>query len=386
MCAAHEQLGPVVRLGPNELSFNSVEALQKIYTRGFDRPEWYRRLFLNYRVENLVSAPGLKEHSEQKRILSRVYSKSYLQDSKDMAKLSSWILSEHLLPLLDDAAESERPVDVFPLFEAVGMDFISAYLFGLESGTNFIQDAVAWDRWMKGYEVYKYQSPEERKDSYLEKWCLSLMKDFERLFAGKGNRSLATEPVVYTQLSRGLEKNQDQRPRQLAIASEILDHVIAGHETSGITFTYIMWQLSQHPKIQEQLRQEVLTLSPNLRWHPSSVLPSPQAIDSLPVLDAVVRETLRLHAAAAGPQARISPSSGVPAVIEGYTIPPGVMVSSSAHTLHRNPEIFPHPTKWLPERWLDAKPDKIRDMRRMFWAFGSGGKMCLGSNFAIQGE
>jgi hypothetical protein len=116
-------------------------------------------------------------------------------------------------------------------------------------------------------------------------------------------------------------------------------------------------------------------------------IPSPKVIDSLPLLDATLRETLRLHAAAPGPQPRVTPFTSTPISINGYgNIPGGVKVSSSAYTLHRNPEIYPNPIEWLPERWLEPEPGKIENMRRSFWAFGSGGRMCLGSNFALQGN
>lgn len=153
-----------------------------------------------------------------------------------------------------------------------------------------------------------------------------------------------------------------------------------------------MWELSKRPRLQAELRQELLTLSPSLRYPlvelgdgSLPLLPSPAAIDSLPLLDAVVRETLRVHSPAPAPLPRITPSSSEGIAIEGYDrIPGGVKVSSSSYTLHRISEVYPQPFEWLPERWLDPGPGKIHDMRRLFWPFGSGGRMCLGSNFALQ--
>jgi cytochrome P450 len=394
----HQRLGPVVRLGPNELSFNSIEALRIIYTGSFEKDEWYHQTLVNFETENLVSTLRLGPHAKRKRMLSNIYSKSYLQESPDLRTASSLILLERLLPLLDDAANAGKPVNVFPLFEAVGMDFTSAYLFGTNHGTNYIHDASSWAHWMESYDSFKIQSPKTRRGGFLESWCLSLCeKTAERLLpttekTRDDERKRSTYPVVYMALSRGLEKMGDSRPRQLAIASEMLDHLIAGHETSGITLTYLVWELSRRPKLQAALRQELLTLSPPISFPcPASrdpflpVLPPAAEVTSLPLLDAVVRETLRLHAAAPGPQPRVVPLSPTPTKIEGYEVPAGVKVSSSAYTLHRNAEVYPQPLEWLPERWREVAPDKIRDMRRLFWAFGSGGRMCLGSNFALQG-
>ena len=117
-----------------------------------------------------------------------------------------------------------------------------------------------------------------------------------------------------------------------------------------------------------------------------AVLPSAQSLDILPLLDSIVRETLRLHTPVPGPQPRVVPSSSEPVAIGGYTgIPGGTIVSSSAFSLHRIADVYPNPDEWLPERWLNPDRSNSEAMKRLFWAFGSGGRMCLGSNLALQG-
>jgi hypothetical protein len=52
--------------------------------------------------------------------------------------------------------------------------------------------------------------------------------------------------------------------------------------------------------------------------------------------------------------------------------------------LHRNGAVFADPEAWEPSRWLRAADDpQLREMNRWFWAFGSGGRMCVGSNLAL---
>ena len=56
-----------------------------------------------------------------------------------------------------------------------------------------------------------------------------------------------------------------------------------------------------------------------------------------------------------------------------------------SYCLHRNPEVFPEPEIWRPERWLiDQTSPEYKEMLRWFWAFGSGGRMCIGSHLAVQ--
>src|SRR5689334_1339151 len=75
---AHQRKGPVVRLGPNEVSVASLEGLRQIYVGGFGKPKWYAEQFMHYGTPNMVSMASPKDHAERRRMLSHIYSKSYL--------------------------------------------------------------------------------------------------------------------------------------------------------------------------------------------------------------------------------------------------------------------------------------------------------------------
>jgi cytochrome P450 len=67
----------------------------------------------------------------------------------------------------------------------------------------------------------------------------------------------------------------------------------------------------------------------------------------------------------------------LPTVIEGYTIPARTIVSVSPYSLHRHSEVFVEPLRFNPDRWLDPS-NNIAEMNKWFWAFSSGGRMCIG--------
>ncbi|KAL4945847.1 hypothetical protein BDV06DRAFT_209164 [Aspergillus oleicola] len=408
----HVEKGPVIRLSPDELSVNSINGLRVIYTGAFEKHPAYRDLFVNYHTDNLVGMVGNAQHGAQKRMLARFYAKSWLSESRDLKTLSNVILSERLMPFLAGVAGKGEVVNVLPVFQAVGMDFTSGYLFGSEIGTKFLFDLGSWEKWLGEYEVFKKMSLDERADGFVERWCMELCNKTKTMMQTQAQEpeqdakkdspkdTTSTSSVIYSALRTALEKSPDHRPIDLAIASELLDHLIAGHETSGITFTYIMWELSKRPEVQEKLRRELLTLNPPLQYSspssPSEIeknedggttgdLPHPLDIDTLPLLDAILRETLRLHAPAASPLPRVTPHIKGGTSIGGFDgIPGGITVSSSAYTLHRIEEVYPNPNEWIPQRWIAPAKGTKHDMRRLWWAFGSGGRMCLGSNFAMQ--
>lgn len=331
-----------------------------------------------------------------------------------MHKISQTVIFSRLLPVLDSAVIEQTPVEVLELGHATTMDFITAFIFGLQNGSNFTQDVPARKQFLTTYQrprPYRFWSGElpglrsilnkfgpiiepkfvQEATNYLENWTLTRTKAAETSRTAKISDEEkdipTTAPIVYNQVHQSTLKNPFPYPQELQIATELQDHLAAGHETSGITLCYLFHELSLHPELQKQLRKECLTLSPMLEY-PSATstpeLPSPQSMDALPLLHACLMETLRIHAAIPGPEPRITPSKHT-SLAGSPPLPAGVRVSSQPYTLHRRADVFPDPEVWKPERWLEASEEQKTEMGRWFWAFGSGGRMCIGSNFAMQG-
>ncbi|EGD99722.1 hypothetical protein TESG_07063 [Trichophyton tonsurans CBS 112818] len=422
--ALHKKLGPIVQLAPNEVSVNSANGLKTIYLGGFPKDNYYEDLFMNYeRYPNLASMLSFKAHSEQKRMVSRVYSKSFILASEDLRVASEKLIWERYLPMFERIAQPssfpsdreeermnlgpDKTLNVFPPFQAMGMDFMTAYLFGIDASTDFLRDTEYRDHWLKLYSVFKTQLPKQRAFGEVENLCLKMCDQVASQLSCKEKgeaefKTGSTKPVVYGQLFNGIfsqinpDSDAEKADARFRVASEMMDHIVAGHETTGITLTYIVYEMSQNPELQAKLREELLTLSPpifykqdstlessNTEKEKGSKLPSFHALDELPLLNGIVHETLRVYPAAPLPLPRVVPA-GKPVELEGYQIPAGTRVMSSAYTLHRNPEVFPEPEGWKPHRWIEADKTQLEKMRRLFWAFGSGGRMCLGSNFALQ--
>jgi cytochrome P450 len=299
------------------------------------------------------------------------------------------------------------------------MDFMSAYQFGLSNSTNFTQDVALRRKALheyhcrKEYEFYHQEVPWLRDaakwlgmplvpkfcevaNDYFEAWNAAMCDGADEILDHV--QSPGDEPVVYRQFKTGLAKHeskskdaspQDLATQRLEVASEMLDHLGAGHETSAIALTYIYYELSLRPDLQDQLREEIQTLDPQIIWPPSPPSSpagprggSPKEIETLPLLHAIIMETLRLHAPIPGLEPRITPPACT--LANHANLPSGVRVSAMPYTLHRNASVFPDPLAWKPERWLLA-PDspEMKEMLRWFWAFGSGGRMCIGSNLAM---
>lgn len=125
-----------------------------------------------------------------------------------------------------------------------------------------------------------------------------------------------------------------------------------------------MWEISQPTSIHVQRR-----LQEEIRAHPD-LTP-----EKLPYLDAVIMEGLRCFPAIPMSLPRYVPSGG--RMIDGHFVPSGTIVSSQAYTTHKIDEkVFPEPQVFNPDRWLEESGDS--EKRRLFFAFASGGRGCVG--------
>jgi hypothetical protein len=386
LLAAHKKHGPIVRLSPDELSVASLDGLRQIYTGGFEKVQEYEDEFMNYGIPNLVSMLQSKPHSVRKRMISNVYSKSSIQNSADLQTLSKVLLFESMFPPLQSAAQEDAAVDAYGLSQALGSDFVTAFLLGIENCTNFVRDLPARRKFMANYCAKKDGVDVKRATDELEAHVLSLCRAAETL---PGN-SPVSRPVVHAQLSSQLSKSSiPPQQKELLVASEMLDHITASIDTTTVTMTYLKWELSRNPGLQSALRKELLNLSSPLVYAPNASqgersLPDPKELDSLPLLNAVLKEVLRVYPPTPALLDRVTPPGG--AVIEGYAIPGGIRVGTSAKVMHLNEKVFSDAGSFVPERWLsDGKEEsvnRIKEMNRWFWAFGSGGRMCIGNHFA----
>lgn len=190
-------------------------------------------------------------------------------------------------------------------------------------------------------------------------------------------RSTMTEKPATATCDKLLRKvpNNDKQ-----VAAECMDHLVAGVDTTGDAMCVLMWKMStpecQH--VQDKLFQELSTI-PHA-FDPHTMAASITDLDSLPYLEAVIKEGLRWRPPVPMTLFRTMPR-GDTKEIAGWSIPPGTVVGCQAYSLHRNPEVFDNPDVFDPERWLTEDEEKLKAMRAHFWPFSSGARHCLGHKY-----
>jgi cytochrome P450 len=169
----------------------------------------------------------------------------------------------------------------------------------------------------------------------------------ERLYALVEGRVDAAS--VLAQL-RAARHEDGSPPTSRELRDQLVTLLAAGHETTATALAWAMERLARHPEAQEALRD-----------------------GGDAVLDATAKEVLRTR-----PVLSIAARQAVaPYRLGAYELPPGTQVAPSIYLVHRRPELWPEPTRFRPERFLDGAPEPFS------WIpFGGGVRRCVGAAFA----
>ncbi|KAL4998395.1 putative cytochrome P450 [Aspergillus recurvatus] len=147
----------------------------------------------------------------------------------------------------------------------------------------------------------------------------------------------------------------------------------AGTVTTARTLNLICYYILSDGHMRERLAEELRSV---MARYPTN-MPTWQELERLPYLYALVREGLSYGVMRRLP--RVFPDTALH--YKQWTIPPGTPVGMAAYSLHTDPEVYPEPFKFRPERWL-GQSDPSNDMNRNWVAFSRGSRSCLGMNLA----
>ena len=162
----------------------------------------------------------------------------------------------------------------------------------------------------------------------------------------------------------------------------------AGSDTTSISLSSVFYYLVRNPRCYRKLMEEIDgairdgriedRANGSISWAESQ---------QLPYLNACVQEAFRMHPAAGLPLERVTPPQGIE--IDGHFVPGGVVVGVSAWVLHRRPEVFDpqrrfNVSTYVPERWLEASKDQVKEMSSNMFQFGAGSRTVSSSDTPFQ--
>lgn len=159
--------------------------------------------------------------------------------------------------------------------------------------------------------------------------------------------------------------------------------VFAGSETTAISLSAVFYHLLKNRRCYNMLMQELdEAVRTGVIADRDNGSVSWSEAQKLPYLDACIQESFRLHPAAGLILERVVPRQGID--ILGERIPGGIIVGCNAWVIHRRPEIFGADVDiFRPERWLEAEPAKLKEMKATMFQFGMGARTCIGKNISL---
>ncbi|KAK8026618.1 Cytochrome P450 [Apiospora marii] len=370
----HLQYGPVVRIAPNEVAFASAEGVKEIYCSrgsGYDKTEFYD-LFQVYGRRTMFSTLNKSDHALRKRVLADRYANTNVLRSGSIEGIKR--RSKRFVDRCDDSVGGNIDLNSLLGLHDYAFDCVSHHLFH-PYGSDSLRKRED-EKIMR--EVTFDDSLQNRLLSYYNPGLHSVVGGVLGLFSKPRDTPLAKkfvfnatwkyDPSEFTLLDRMRDRKYELE--ELDMAAECTDHMAAGIDTTGDALCFLIWEISQSRSlhVQKRLQEEIRSTHPDTPF------------DKLTYLDAVVMEGLRCFPAIPMSLPRYVPSGG--RTIDGYFVPGGTIVSAQAYSTHRiDQSVFPEPDRFNPDRWLEEAGDL--DRKRLFFAFASGGRGCIGKHLAL---
>jgi benzoate 4-monooxygenase len=173
-----------------------------------------------------------------------------------------------------------------------------------------------------------------------------------------------------------LMEGRDEKGNKLGreeLTAEALTQLIAGSDTTSNTSCALLYHCLRNPGVIEKLRKELDAAIPADTSTISFAM-----VKDLPYLDAVIKETMRIHSTSSlGLPRVVPPGPGI--TIQDHHFPAGTVLSVPAYTIHHSKDIWgPDADEFRPERWFTVN-DK---QKQAFVPFSYGPRACVGRNVA----
>lgn len=396
----HKQGKPVIRIGPDSLSFSDVRAIKDIYshsTRCIKDGNYEVQAGTHYHLADVIDK---KDHARKRKVLSSAYALKNLEEWE--FKVADKV--ERIIKQFDKrCCESGKMEPVLNYREWANyftLDAISD--IGLSNMLGFIDNASdrtygqrndgtiyetnlreglyansrANSVWSYTYDFYKpARSLSKLIPLYNRLWKLDEGWSGIPIYqtARRSERYQAGENLSDFFQALMEDKNGANHNLEFGeIAAEISIMLNAGSTTTAIAITNAMYHLLKNPKCMQRLQQEVdETLDDDEEVAPY------EKVKYLPYLRACLDEALRITPPTSQGLTRETPAEGMD--VAGEYIPGGTSVAVSAYIAHRDPVVFPEPEQYIPDRWLG---EAGKELGPYFLAFSAGARGCIGRNIA----
>lgn len=386
------EYGPIFRVdvGPRlVIGINDEEAINAILR---DRPTGFRRWSdvqliikeINEAVPEMKDTPPAvfaaegAEWKRQRRLVVTALNKDHLHRYFGVVRTAT----ERLHGRLRRDARTAKAVAISDALTSFTVDVTSALAFGhdlntLEQGDGELQRHIQRVLTMSGHRITAalpywrlFKLPADRA---LDRSMVAVYRAIEG-FIEKAQARMAARPELFDQPENLIEsllatQKTDQSFTDQEIAGNLITILFAGEDTTAHTLGWTIWLLASRPDLQERLGEEAGTA-----FGESPFPTEYEAIERLPLVEAVLKESMRLKSVA--PALGVEPLEA--RMICGTRIPAGtqllLLTRQATRTAASRSEDF-HPDRWLDDDEETRAPKSL--------SFGAGPRFCPGRNLAF---
>nr|ULA45394.1 cytochrome P450 monooxygenase NecC [Nectria sp. HLS206] len=375
----HLRYGPVVRVGPKELSFIEADAWRDIY--GHNKNELVKDPHFFGKTPNGVNHIGTadrEEHRRMRSIFSHAFSDRALKKQQPLIR----DFASTMVRQIEKQMKQNGKVNMFNMYNFAAFDIMATLTFGESLG---LLEATAYTPWVKAlFQSLKFMTI---RGAVLKVpvvgQLLHLLTDktLKRQFQVHFEYSSA---MVDHRLAQGDIDKADiwsfvlnQKSRNLSLDemhSNGFGFMIGGGETTSTTLSGLTYLLIRHPHVLRRLLDELQQagVGPETSW---------SSLAQLEYLNACITETLRIYPPAAAGLARITTPGGT--LICGKIVPEDTVVYVSQYAANRSPTHFHLADEFHPERWIPGEDLAFKnDKKEVAQPFSVGPRNCLGQHLA----
>ncbi|KAL0932413.1 cytochrome P450 [Colletotrichum truncatum] len=370
----HATYGPVVRIGPNELHFVD----HKFCLEYHKRPDLLKCDNYYGLLDKLLGGlANPKVHMQRAAAIRPVFSGQTL--AQFTPSLDNYLGSLH--SRLSDVSEHGEAVNLTHYLWAFTNDVMISYIIEENYGFLKVFDLAKIHDMTRGFSAI---------DLATVLRCVPPVKKMFDIFpAVRAYSPLGWLDCLIKTHLKPIIRTWDQENSHESVLARIFNEVdnetlairessqaiFIGNESLLSNLTFLLHHLIQNPDCVKKIRNELDTLDLGLYGH--RVWRDPKVLQ-LRYLDAVCKESMRLSSPSWHRQPR---QSQTPVEYQDMIIPPMTSMSFTLKLLEHDPDIYPEPNLFKPERWLGFGEDS-KDLRNRGVAFGTGTRTCLGQHIA----
>ncbi|KAJ4842282.1 hypothetical protein Tsubulata_023807, partial [Turnera subulata] len=311
--------------------------------------------------------------TELHRFLQVLYSKSKVGESvnvtQELIKLSNNIISQMMLGIRSSGTESQSELAGTLVRQVM-------QIFGELNVSDYI-----W--FCKNLDLQGFKKRIEEIHSRYDRLLEEIIGDREQVREQNKSKGEANEVKDFLDVMLDAMENEDVelKLKRENVKALILDFFTAGTDTMAISVEWALAELINHPEVLEKARKEIKEVMGN-----NNRLIQESDGPNLPYIQAITKETLRLHP----PVPMLPRKSSQDCKIAGYTIPANSLLFVNIWSIGRDPRYWKNPLEFRPERFLPCNQESksssmdIRGQHFELLPFGSGRRSCPGISLAMQ--